>query len=232
MKPTTLALVAAAGILATQTASAEVLYVDFQHDGGVDATGYTIASSGLGILAGFTDPTVALPGGYTLEFTGDYTTFAGDQADNPVDEDGWELTGAQVGTFTLTGLNVGDTVSIYATNAWDDFGVLNAIVNQISFGGGPLVDVLAGNYPGTPDAGGVSDTSTANDLFGDSQDTDFFTTIATDVVATGASISGTIDSSATAGQFGAFIIEITPVPEPGSLALAGLALACVACRRR
>ena len=227
----TCSLIASSACLSAQTTT---LYVDFQHDGGADATGYTVASSGLGILTSFTDPgSFDLGNGYGLSFTGDYTTFSGEQADNPVDEDGWELTGTQFGTFTLTGLSAGDQVTMYATNAWDDFGVFNSVVSQISFGGGSLVDVLAGNYPGInlPQDAEVSNT---NDLFGDSQNTNLFTAIASSVVATGSSLSGVIDSSTSPGQFGAFIFEVTPIPEPSSYALltSCLALGSVMIRRR
>lgn len=225
---TALALVATSVTLSSQT----FLNVDFQHDGGADATGYTIASSGAGILTQFSNPgPFNLGSGYSLSFLGTYTTFTGEQAANPVDEDGWELVNP-LGTFTLSGLTAGDTVTMYATNAWDDFGVLNSVVSQISFGGGGLVNVLAGNFPGT--GGADTDPNNTNDLFGDSQNTDFFTTIATDVSVTGSSLTGTIDKSASNGQFGAFIFEVTPVPEPSAYALLSglLALGFVVTRRR
>ena len=225
MKLLRLALVTT--FLTSTTASAATIYVDFQHAQGVAATGYVVASSGQGVLVPFTDPApIDLGNGYGLTVAGTYTTYSHDEETaNPVDEDGWELVGdsSTQGTFTLSGLSAGDVVTMYATNAWDDFGVNGAIVSNLSFGGNPAVDILAGDFapPGQ------------NDRFGDTTDTSFFTLVASGVVSPGGSLSGIITKNPGPGQFGAFVFEITPVPEPTTaVLLLGGCAALGAWRRR
>lgn len=109
-------------------------------------------------------------------------------------------------TFTLTGLNTGDTVSLYACAAWDG----NGRGGYVVFGNSGAAGVQAQT---------LGDPGLAPTL-------DNLTFIGSATADSSGVLQGTLSGSggvgsATEGQVGGFILEITPaaVPEPATLAL-------------
>lgn len=143
--------------------------------------------------------------------------FSFDNASEPLTTDGFYTFGNDTLThaFTLSGLEAGSIVSLYAVSAWDGVGR----GAQVDFGGS-LVQAQVVGSPGTT-------PTLAN-----------FTFIGTAIAGLDGKITGTINGEhfpsdpATEGQVGAFIFNVTPVPEPATACLAALGMACVGLRRR
>lgn len=211
----------------------QVIYsIDFQHAGGLDTPGYIIADSGVDTLIHVVDPSVDLGGGVSLDFTGEYLSWFTNNAAEPLTTDGWAVLGdsspapdnipfsVAIGTFTLSGLTPGDTVSMYALAAWDG-------PNR-----GPAIDFAS---TGIVDLSSASATPGASPLIPID-----FATIATDVIVPASgSLSGALyETGAIEGQFGAFVFTVdsglSTIPEP-SIAAAFLGLSTLLCsiaRRR
>jgi PEP-CTERM motif len=120
-------------------------------------------------------------------------------------------------TFTLSGLASGESVSLYACAAWDGNGRGGYVVFGDSGAGGVQAQTLGD--PGTS-------PTLAN-----------LTLIGTTTVDNTGIVQGTLNGaggvgSATEGQLGGVVFVITAVPEPGTLALAGLGFASLAMMRR
>ena len=120
--------------------------------------------------------------------------------------------------FTLNGLSAGAVVTLYACAAWD--------------GNGRGGFIVYGNTgPNGVQAQTVGDPGTSPTLAN-------FTLIGTETADGTGTVYGSLNGaggvgSATEGQVGGFVLEIQPVPEPVTLAFAGLGLAAaVVCRRR
>ena len=120
-------------------------------------------------------------------------------------------------TFTLSGLAEGMTVSLYACAAWDG----NGRGGYVVFGDSGATGVQAQTIgdPGT--------TPTLANL----------TLIGTATVDNTGTLNGTLNGAAgvgtaSEGQVGGFVFVITEVPEPGTLALAGLGITAFAISRR
>jgi hypothetical protein len=120
--------------------------------------------------------------------------------------------------FSLSGLNPGDVVSLYAVAAWDGNGRGAYVVFGNSGAGGVQAQTLGD--PGTA-------PTLAN-----------FTLIGTGTAGAGGILQGTLNGAAGAyttpdgtgvsfvdgqeGQVGAFVFDIAPVPEPSTFAMLGL----------
>jgi hypothetical protein len=120
-------------------------------------------------------------------------------------------------TFTLSGLTAGQTVSLYACAAWDGNGRGGYVVFGDSGAGGIQAQTLGD--PGT--------TPTLANL----------TLIGAATVDGSGILQGTLNGaggvgSATEGQVGGFVFVIQAVPEPETLALAGLGIASMLFSRR
>lgn len=136
---------------------------------------------------------------YTLQFNGTYGLWSGSaNPAQPLTSDGWyyQING---NTFTLSGLLPGDTVSLWATLAWDGAGR----AGRISFDGGPTNSLATGNI-----AAGTAPGKTDMVL------------VASSVIATGSSLSGQFVLPISGeGQFGGFILQVQSIPEPSVMLL-------------
>ena len=154
----------------------------------------------------------SLGNGLTLAFASvnnyDFSTTT-----QPLTDGGLFVAGGTTSAFTLSGLAVGSTVTLYAIDAWDQGGS----AATITFGG-QTVSTAGSNdngWNGSPAAPGT--TPSVSD----------FTLIASSVVVGGTgTLSGLLSGAnggAGEGQLGGFIIQITPaaVPEPSTWAMLG-----------
>ena len=119
--------------------------------------------------------------------------------------------------FSLTGLNEGDIVTLYACAAWDGNG-RGAVV------------VFGSSGPSGVQAQTVGDPGTSPTVAN-------LTVIGTAIADATGTVAGSINGSdgvdsASEGQVGGFIFSITPAPEPASMALAGLGIAGMLIFRR
>jgi hypothetical protein len=120
-------------------------------------------------------------------------------------------------TFTLSGLAAGASVSLYACAAWDG----NGRGGYVVFGDSGASGIQAQT---------IGDPGTSPTLAN-------FTLIGTATADGTGTLQGTLNGSggvgsATEGQLGGVVFAITTVPEPGTLALAGLGFATIAALRR
>jgi hypothetical protein len=119
--------------------------------------------------------------------------------------------------FSLTGLNEGDIVTLYACAAWD--------------GNGRGAVVVFGNSgPSGVQAQTVGDPGTSPTVAN-------LTLIGTAIADATGTVAGSMNGaggvgSASEGQIGGVIFNITPAPEPASMALAGLGIAGMLIFRR
>jgi len=130
-------------------------------------------------------------------------------AAEPLTESGFYTFGdnANDHTFTLSGLAAGETVSLYACAAWDG----NGRGGYVVFGNSGVNGVQAQT---------IGDPGTSPTLAN-------LTLIGTATVDNTGTLQGTLNGaggvgSASEGQLGGVVFEITSVPEPVTLTLAGL----------
>lgn len=208
-------------LLSAGSAQATVdLKLDFTQFGGVNTAGWDA------VYANFLSDTPAasinnIDGlGYGFSFN-HVAVYDNGNTDESLTRSGFYTFGNEQNdhTFTLTGLNAGDTVSLYACAAWDG----NGRGGYVVFGNSGTAGVQAQTL-GDP---GLSPTL-AN-----------LTLIGTATADSSGVLQGTLNGagglgSATEGQVGAFVLEITPavVPEPATLALFAFGLGLFAVSRR
>jgi PEP-CTERM motif len=197
------------------------LKLDFTHSGGPVTTGYT------GINANFlanTPTTGTNVGAYTFSVDNVASYDNGTGATEPLTASGFYTFGnGNSGldhAFSLSGLNLGDVVTLYAVAAWDGNGR-----------GGYVVFGSTG--PNGVQAQTIGDPGTAPGLTN-------YTLIGTGIAGGSGILQGTLNGAAGAyttsngsgtnfvdgqeGQFGAFVFDIAPVaiPEPSTFAMLGL----------
>jgi len=190
------------------------LWLDFTQTGGNYTAGWNpvygnfladTASAGINNIDGL---------GYNFSIS-HVACFDNGNAAEPLTESGFYTYGdnANDHTFSLSGLTAGTSVSLYSCAAWDGNGRGGYVVFGDSGAGGVQAQTIGD--PGT--------SPTLSNL----------TLIGTATVDNTGILQGTLNGaggvgSATEGQLGGVVFEITSVPEPGSPALAGLGLAIVA----
>jgi hypothetical protein len=216
---TTLLLAGAVTLLVTATVQAQTgLLLNFTETGGPSVIGWNTVFGNM--LADTTPAGIININGLGYDFSINHVgCYDNGVATEPLTRSGFYTFGnnANDHTFTLSGLAAGATVSLYACAAWDGNGRGGVVVFGDSGAGGIQAQTL-----GDPGAG----PTLAN-----------FTRIGAAVVDNTGSLQGTLNGSggvgsATEGQVGGFIFEITSVPEPETLALVGLGLAGFATLRR
>ena len=119
--------------------------------------------------------------------------------------------------FTLSGLIAGESVNLYASAAWDG----NGRGGYVVFGNSGASGVQAQT---------IGDPGTSPTLAN-------LTLIGTAISDASGVLQGSLNGAggvgdASEGQLGGVIFVITPVPEPGTLALVGLGAAAMLFRRR
>src|SRR5688572_28993033 len=138
-------LVALAGIslsaFAVSAANAATYKLDFGPDGSPATAGYVTTATSSIPFNSITSPTYDLGGGAALSFTSVNNYNLGN-ADNPLVTDGLFVnSAAPAGNFTISGLDEGDLVTLYAINAWDGAGR----AAFVSLDGGSYVDSGGGH---------------------------------------------------------------------------------------
>ena len=209
-------------ILIAATSRADTfVQLDFTHSGGPVTAGYT------GVNGNFLadTPTAGTNvGAYTfsIDHVGVYDNGSG--ATEPLTASGFYTFGnGNSGldhAFSLSGLNVGDTVTLYAVAAWDG----NSRGAYVVFGNSGTNGVQAQT---------IGDPGTAPGLTN-------YTVIGTGIAGAGGILQGTLNGAAGVyttsngsgtnfvdgqeGQVGAFVFDIAPaaVPEPSTFAMLGL----------
>ena len=215
-----LPMVLAAAILAAANLQAQTsLLLDFTQTGGNYAAGWTPVYGNF--LADTASASVNNIDGLGYDFSINHVAcYDNGQAAEPLTESGFYTYGNNDNdhTFTLSGLAAGSSVSLYACAAWDGNGRGGVVVFGDSGANGVQAQTI-----GDP---GTSPTLANLTLIGTATVDDTGTLQG---ILNGAGGVGT----ATEGQLGGVVFVITSVPEPGTLALAGLGLAvlAVACRK-
>jgi hypothetical protein len=222
----------AALVLTAATSQADtLLQLDFTHSGGPVTAGYTGVN---GNFLADTPTTGATVGAYTfsIDNVGVYDNGAG--ATEPLTASGFYTFGnGNSGldhAFSLSGLNAGDTVTLYAVAAWDG----NGRGGYVVFGNSGANGVQAQT---------IGDPGTAPTLAN-------YTVIGTGTAGVGGILQGTLNGAAGAyttangsgtnfvdgqeGQVGAFEFDIAPaiVPEPSAFAMLGLGCVVLSFLRR
>ena len=210
----------AALILTAASSRADtLLQLDFTHSGGPVTAGY------IGVNGNFlsdTPATGATVGAYTFSIDHVAVYDNGSGATEPLTASGFYTFGNGNGgldhAFSLSGLNAGDVVTLYAVAAWDGNGRGGYVVFGDSGANGVQAQTLGD--PGTA-------PTLAN-----------FTLIGTATAGGSGILQGTLNGAAGAyttsdgtgtnfvdgqeGQVGAFVFDITAaVPEPSTLAMLG-----------
>jgi PEP-CTERM motif-containing protein len=197
------------------------LKLDFTHSGGPVTTGYT------GVNANFlfnTPITGTNVGAYAFSIDNVASYDNGSGATEPLTASGFYTFGnGNSGldhAFSLSGLNLGDVVTLYAVAAWDG----NGRGGYVVFGNSGANGVQAQT---------IGDPGTAPGLTN-------YTLIGTGIAGGGGVLQGTLNGAAGAyttsngsgtnfvdgqeGQVGAFVFDIAPaaIPEPSTFAMLGL----------
>jgi len=214
-----LSLISTMAILAASNLHAQTdLLLDFTQTGGNYTVGWNpVYGNFLADTASVRINNIdGLGYGFSINHVG---CFDNGNATEPLTESGFYTFGdnANDHTFTLNGLSAGASVSLYACAAWDGNGRGGYVVFGNSGVGGVQAQTMGD--PGTS-------PTLAN-----------FTLIGSATVDYTGILQGTLNGaggvgSATEGQLGGVVFEITSVPEPGSLALAGMGLAVLAVSSR
>jgi len=215
------AALAAIVLTAASSQADTLLQLDFTHSGGPVTAGYTGVD---GNFLANTPTAGATVGAYTFSVDNVAVYDNGTSATEPLTASGFYTFGnGNTGldhAFSLSGLNQGDVVTLYAVAAWDGngrggyvvFGNSGANGVQAQTVGDPGTTPTLANFTvigtGTAGAGGVL-LGTLNGAAG---------------AYTTANGSGTNFVDGQEGQFGAFVFDIAPaaVPEPSTFALLGL----------
>ena len=211
----------AAFVLTAASSRADtLLQLDFTHSGGPVTAGYTGVD---GNFLSDTPTTGATVGAYTFSIDHVAVYDNGSGATEPLTASGFYTFGNGNGgldhAFTLSGLNLGDVVTLYAVAAWDGNGRGAYVVFGNSGANGVQAQTLGD--PGTA-------PTLAN-----------YTAIGTGTAGAGGILQGTLNGAAGAyttadgtgtnfvdgqeGQVGAFVFDIAAaVPEPSTFAMLGL----------
>jgi len=216
-----LSVITAVSILAAANLQAQTsLLLDFTQTGGNYAAGWTPVYGNF--LADTAPASINNIDGLGYNFSINHVgCFDNGNAAEPLTESGFYTFGnnANDHTFTLSGLAAGSAVSLYACAAWDGNGRGGVVV----FGDSGVNGVQAQT---------IGDPGTSPTLAN-------LTLIGTATVDNTGTLQGILNGaggvgSATEGQLGGVIFEITSAPEPGTLALAGLGLVflVVSCRKK
>jgi hypothetical protein len=210
----------AAFVLTASSSRADtLLQLDFTHSGGPVTAGYTGVN---GNFLANTPTTGATVGAYTFSIDNVASYDNGSGATEPLTASGFFTFGnGNSGldhAFSLSGLNPGDVVTLYAVAAWDG----NGRGGYVVFGNSGANGVQAQTIP---------DPGTAPTLAN-------YTVIGTGTAGGSGILQGTLNGAAGAyttangtgtsfvdgqeGQVGAFVFDIAPVPEPSTFAMLGL----------
>ena len=210
----------AAFVLTASSSRADtLLQLDFTHSGGPVTAGYTGVN---GNFLANTPTTGATVGAYTFSIDNVASYDNGSGATEPLTASGFFTFGnGNSGldhAFSLSGLNSGDVVTLYAVAAWDG----NGRGGYVVFGNSGANGVQAQTIP---------DPGTAPTLAN-------YTVIGTGTAGGSGILQGTLNGAAGAyttangtgtsfvdgqeGQVGAFVFDIAPVPEPSTFAMLGL----------